>query len=84
MAPGVDILSTRNGGIYEKISGTSMAAPLVSSLAVLMKSIDPKLSPSQIESILKSTTNDLFPSSLSETAIGAGMVDACKAVAKVL
>lgn len=38
MAPGVDILSTLPGGQYTKWDGTSMAAPVVSAIAALVRS----------------------------------------------
>jgi thermitase len=46
-APGVDILSTIPGGYYD-LDGTSMAAPMVTSLAAMLKSQDPTLSSNQI------------------------------------
>ena len=54
-APGHDIWSTVPKGKYEKISGTSMAAPLVAGLAALMKSVNPKLTPIEIRDILQET-----------------------------
>jgi thermitase len=46
-APGVDILSTIPGGYYN-LDGTSMAAPMVTSLAAMLKSQDPTLTSNQI------------------------------------
>lgn len=53
-SPGKDILSTIPGG-YDKLSGTSMAAPLVAGLVALMKSVDSSLTGAQARSILQST-----------------------------
>lgn len=47
-APGVDIYSTVMGGAYEKMSGTSMAAPHVAGLAALVKSAYPEATASQV------------------------------------
>ena len=41
MAPGVEICSTLPGGRYDKWSGTSMAAPVVSGIAALTRSMYP-------------------------------------------
>jgi subtilisin family serine protease len=51
-APGVDILSTVPGGGYERESGTSMAAPVVSGLAALVMSYYPNLSAADVKRII--------------------------------
>ena len=51
-APGVDILSTVPGGGYERESGTSMAAPVVSGVAALLMSYYPTLSAADVKRIL--------------------------------
>lgn len=51
-APGVDILSTVPGGGYERNSGTSMAAPVVSGLAALLMSYYPSLSAADVKRII--------------------------------
>jgi subtilisin family serine protease len=57
-APGVDILSLKTGGDYISYSGTSMATPLVAGLAAVMVSLNPRLSPDQVYSILYTTGTD--------------------------
>ncbi|MBK8128850.1 MAG: S8 family serine peptidase [bacterium] len=64
VAPGVQILSTidqwmSGGQYYEEKSGTSMAAPFVSGLASLILTINPALTPSDVEQIMKSEALDL-------------------------
>jgi subtilisin family serine protease len=54
-APGVDILSTVPGGGWERNSGTSMAAPVVSGVAALLMSYFPKLSAADVKRILLET-----------------------------
>ncbi len=51
-APGVDILSTVPGNQYERDSGTSMAAPVVSGLAALIMDYYPNLSASDVRKII--------------------------------
>jgi len=51
-APGVQIYSTFPKNEYQKISGTSMAAPEVAGVAALIRSYFPKLSASQVKHIL--------------------------------
>lgn len=53
-APGVSIYSTITGGTtYQYLQGTSMAAPVVSGIAALLKSYFPSLTPVQIKSIIE-------------------------------
>lgn len=54
-SPGEDILSTLPKNAYGKLSGTSMATPLVAGLAALLKSQDPSLTPAQIKAVLQSS-----------------------------
>jgi subtilisin family serine protease len=51
-APGVDILSTFPDGKYQRISGTSMAAPVVTGVAALLMSYFPDLTAEQVKHIL--------------------------------
>jgi subtilisin family serine protease len=51
-APGMNIFSTNAGNNYSTASGTSLAAPVVSGVAALLKSYFPKITPRQIISIL--------------------------------
>ena len=54
-APGVDINSTVPGDSYKKLSGTSMAAPVVSGVAAILKSYFPQLSASQLKDVIVSS-----------------------------
>ena len=51
-APGVDILSTVPGGGYERESGTSMAAPVVTGVAALLMSYYPGLTAADVKRII--------------------------------
>lgn len=51
-APGVDILSTKPGGMYMAHSGTSMATPLVAGLAGVLRSFRPELKPDELYQVL--------------------------------
>lgn len=56
-APGVDIYSTYPDGKYKEEQGTSMAAPVVSGVAALIRSYYPSLTAAQVkEVILNSVT----------------------------
>ncbi|MFQ5448355.1 MAG: S8 family serine peptidase, partial [Saprospiraceae bacterium] len=54
-APGVKIYSTFPGNQYKTLNGTSMAAPYVSGLVSLMKSLRPGLTTRQVFNILNKT-----------------------------
>lgn len=91
-APGGDsngsILSTWNAGTttagadnYGYMSGTSMATPVVSGVAALMLSVNSKLTPDQVATLLKSSAR-AFPAACS--GCGAGIVNAEAAVAAAI
>jgi thermitase len=54
-APGTSIPSTWKGGKYASFDGTSMAAPHVSGLVAVMKSLNPSLTTKQAFEILNNT-----------------------------
>jgi subtilisin family serine protease len=54
-APGSDIYSTVPGGGYERNSGTSMAAPVVSGVAALLMAYFPSLTAADVRRILLAT-----------------------------
>lgn len=58
-APGDSILSTIPDNDYLRLSGTSMATPMVSGIAALMKSLDIDLSGAVIKAILQSTGDEV-------------------------
>ncbi|WP_160690384.1 S8 family peptidase [Clostridium sp. C2-6-12] len=80
-APGVKILSTVPGG-YEAWDGTSMAAPVVSGIAAMLKAEKPDLTPAQLEQVLNSTATDIMYKG-KDQATGYGLVNAYEAVKKV-
>ncbi|TAL70082.1 MAG: T9SS type A sorting domain-containing protein [Bacteroidetes bacterium] len=80
-APGVDILSTLPGNSYGYLSGTSMATPVVSGVAALVKEKFPKYKPIQIMQQIKETTDNIDTLNPGLTGlIGTGRVNAFKAV----
>jgi subtilisin family serine protease len=91
-APGVDILSTTPGDRYEKNSGTSMAAPVVSGVAALLMAYYPELTAAQVRRIILDSTRRydgrqvVLPGGdgalidFSELATTAGVLDAYAAV----
>jgi subtilisin family serine protease len=54
-APGMYIYSTANDNIYEAADGTSLASPVVTGVAALIKSYYPQLTPEQIIRIIKNS-----------------------------
>ena len=59
VAPGVNIPSTYPDRQYAALSGTSMAAPHVSGLAGLIRSLNPKLSNEDVYNMIKNSVTDL-------------------------
>jgi subtilisin family serine protease len=57
LAPGVNIYTTIMGSLYEYDKGTSLAAPIVSGIAALIRGCFPRLSAKQVKDVLlKSVT----------------------------
>ncbi|WP_236717669.1 S8 family peptidase [Rummeliibacillus stabekisii] len=70
VAPGDEIYSTfyeaEKKSSFQKMSGTSMASPMVAGAAALLLSKYPKLTPSQVEYILEQSASDLGPAGFDE------------------
>jgi serine protease len=75
-APGTNVLSTWTDDDYDKISGTSMATPVVAGVAALTLAVH-DLTNAELRSHLKSTAVDV---GLSSDEQGSGRVDAGNAV----
>lgn len=81
------ILSTYNDGarrpgtdVLAYMQGTSMAAPHVAAVAALMLSVNPRLEPDRVQSLLKATARPIPPAQC-RGGCGGGLVDAAAAVA---
>ncbi|MFB7142125.1 S8 family serine peptidase [Gottfriedia sp. NPDC056225] len=91
VAPGVSVFSTVPSYVinkenpndyqyaYQRLSGTSMAAPYTTGVAALMLQAKPDLEPSDIKSILMNTANPL-KKDYSVLEVGAGRINAYQAV----
>lgn len=87
VAPGVNIVSTWDDFLraptYEYQSGTSAACPLVGGVAALMLSANPNLTPVQVATILKNSSED-FGEPGFDIHYGHGRVNAHRAVATAM
>lgn len=80
-APGSGIYSTVPVNKYNYLSGTSMAAPIVSSIFAYIWSIKPELTQAQLESLIKSTTDNIDVLNPEYNGLlGSGRVNVLKAV----
>lgn len=80
-APGVDVYSTLPSNQFGPLSGTSMATPIVSGVAALIKANQPSLSNKEIEKRLFSSSDDLGKAGRDDV-YGHGRVNAKKALKK--
>lgn len=78
-APGEDILTTELQGQYDLESGTSMATPIVSGIAAMIKAERPELGPDAIARIIDVTATDIMTKG-KDVQTGYGLIDAYKAV----
>ncbi len=78
-APGSNILTTAPGNAYQAVNGTSFSTPLVAGAIGLMLSINPNLTPAQIDTILKVTADDLGPAGW-DSGYGWGRLNAGRAI----
>lgn len=80
-APGSGIYSTVPFGKYNYLNGTSMAAPIVSSIFAYLWSIKPELTLAQLENLVKSTTDNIDALNPNYAGLlGSGRVNVLKAV----
>ena len=77
-APGT-VFSTFQGGTYNSASGTSVSSPIVAGAAALVLSVNPLLSGSQVQNILKQSADDLGPAGW-DSSYGWGRVNVGRAV----
>lgn len=61
VAPGLDVLTTAKGGGTANFSGTSAATPHVAGICALMLDLNPSLTPTEIEQIIRQGADDLPP-----------------------
>jgi serine protease len=80
-APGDGILSTCRTGGWCTMSGTSMAAPMVSGAAAVLRQLDTRRGPDEIRARLVATAVDLGPRGV-DPAFGAGRIDLAAAVSR--
>jgi thermitase len=76
-APGLNILTTDNGGGYGYWWGTSFSSPIAAGVGALVLAVKPSLSATALVSLLEQNTDNIGSSSI----FGYGLVDAAKAVA---
>lgn len=89
VAPGQSIYTTDRTGSagynstnWVTIDGTSFSSPYAAGVAALLFSVNPTLSPTQVENAMKSTADDMGTAGY-DTLTGWGMIDAAKAVQAV-
>ncbi len=83
VAPGSDILSLTTNDRTRTWSGTSFASPIAASVASLMLTANPELSPWQVRKLLALTARDIGPAGRDD-ASGFGLIDANAAVAAAI
>lgn len=85
-APGYRIVSLNyaNDTGYTTLDGTSMATPCVAGVMALMLSVNPTLTPKEIDSIIETTAIPLEGQTAKNNTVGAGRIDALAAITHML
>lgn len=78
VAPGFNVRTSFNGGIYSFISGTSFSSPYVSGVFLLLKEAFPTLTGEQIKMAIYMSATDLGPAG-EDNQYGNGLVNAMAA-----
>lgn len=78
-APGEDVTSVIPGNSYMAAEGTSVAAPVVSGIAAMLRAYFPELTASQVKEILKQSVRPMLTDGKRYSSSG-GIVDALAAV----
>jgi bacillopeptidase F len=79
VAPGVEIYSTYPNGQYRIMSGSSMAAPIVSAAVLILRQLDPEITVDQIKDVLTKSSKDQGPAG-KDNDYGAGVINIAAAV----
>jgi thermitase len=74
------VYTTVRGGGYMYAGGTSFSAPIVAGVAALVFSVNPSLTPIEVQDILRRSADDLGPAGF-DVHYGWGRVNAARAVA---
>jgi subtilisin family serine protease len=82
-APGVNVYSSFPGGVYGRISGTSMAGPHVAGVVALMREANPNADVTTIKTALMNTSRDEGTAG-EDNNYGWGVIDAYAAVLAVM
>ncbi|MEP6912282.1 MAG: S8 family peptidase, partial [bacterium] len=80
-APGIDVLTTKMGGGYWNVTGTSASAPLVSGVAGLIKSRQPSINTHKVAKAIADEARNV--ASLSGKVSSGGVVNAAAALASL-
>ncbi|MBM3323789.1 hypothetical protein FJY69_09980, partial [candidate division WOR-3 bacterium] len=78
-APGVDVTSTRLGGGYTQMSGTSMATPCAAGVCALMLEKNPSLLPEDVDEIMQNSVEPRGTQPKNNT-YGTGRIDAMRCI----
>lgn len=81
-APGENIVTTYLNGQYVYYSGTSFSSPMTAGVAALLLSVNPNLTPSQLENYIFSSADDLGIVG-QDDKYGYGRINVAKAISAV-